>query len=682
MNLDWHIDEQFLVKALNLAQRASCVSLDIFDTALTRSFDSPADVFAETERRLIEEFGQKAQGFAAAREQAERVARTHHYEEREAEEVSFEEIYQELPTLLPHFHEWEKAQQHELNAERSALKAVPDILELTRRLQKSGISYIFVSDMYLPSSFLAEVLRNCGFEGWGDILVSAETQLTKTTGSIWSLVTSRFDNSVIHIGDDEHADVLNPKKHGINTLEYSRARSERRLGAKLSPAVLPFSKIKRKLDLDSRAVLAPTNQKEAWRILGKSLGGIVVGTFISWLADRATRHKIDRLYFCARDGYLIKKAWEAAEFDKKYNIEIHYLNVSRATLNTAAGIAGSTPKALSNELLKFLASSAGKTTVREALERAGLLSIDLLVNEAKATFNDGLAQVIDTQKCTRELESLLQRHASDVFSALYSRLDITKQYFQQEGLLESGRIGIVDMGWHGSMQVSLRKIIQESRESVQLFGFYYGLWQGATGNRYAAGVMESCFASEFLPWQDQPELHQAVALLEQLHSADHGTVIGYLKTADNTIKPEFKYNSAESAQYQEVTRFFQDGVIDTIRRLFNNSRSEISISELSIDSSIAALGAVILSPSIHELNLLGQIGHCATFDHSRHDPIITKNMPNNHEEANAILVNSDWRIGQFKQWWIQADQQDRQYLRDFCRTHLSVIGHRALHQFY
>ena len=77
---------------------------------------------------------------------------------------------------------------------------------------------------------------------------------------------------------------------------------------------------------------------------------------------------------------------------------------------------------------------------------------------------------------------------------------------------------MVDMGWYASMQYSLNNLLRKENDETVLTGFYYGLWPLAKGNRFAAGLMESCFASDFAPKDSQWELWQAVALLEQLHS--------------------------------------------------------------------------------------------------------------------------------------------------------------------
>jgi predicted HAD superfamily hydrolase len=682
--MNWQIDEEFLDRALGESERRNVVSLDIFDTALTRLYDSPVDVFAEVESRLCKRYGKLASGFAIAREQAERVARQNHHKDTGAEEISFHDIYLELHALLPQFRFLDVASATELAVEMECLQPVPDILELTRRLNAVGKPYIFVSDMYLSSGFLESLLKHAGFENWQKIFVSCEHRATKASGRIWQVVGRTFPiTSLLHIGDNELSDVLNPQSLGIASLGYERARSEHRLGARLTPDVLPFSRLQRHVELGSRhAVSTKASNPDRWVNMGRSLGGLTLATFTNWLAERSQLHKIDTLYFCARDGYLMKLAWEAAGLDKTLPVRAKYLYISRATLNMAAGVMESTPTRLSKSFLSFLSSSTGQTTVKNALDRAHLSDVGPLIEEARHIFGSLEAVLTWTGTCL-EFENLLQRHTSRILEALKPHLDSTIAYLKQEGMLDAGRHAMVDMGWHGSMQSSLRKLIRASGGPSEIFGFYYGLWPAALKNRYAAGVMEACFGNEFMSLQAQAELHQSVSLLEQLHSAPHGTTKGYHAMDDGRIVPTFAANPLEAKQFELATRWFQQGAIDTVTSLFNGHRNAlpVELADLKDHAVLAALGSVILSPSARDLEILSQIGHCATFDHLTHQPILRNDFPDDMEQMRSVCASSEWKIGQAKHWWYMADARQRQKITALTNSEIFPFDERIKRQF-
>lgn len=182
---EWQYDETFIAEALKQAENADIVSFDIFDTALTRLLNSPVDVFAEVERRLLQACGHCAKGFAAAREQAERNARQRQRQNHGAEEITLAQIYAELPALLPEFNDGEMAVEVECFVESQILIATPDILALTQKLNAINKPWIFVSDMYLPGKLLAELLQNAGYQNWQGLHVSAEIGYCKASGNIW-----------------------------------------------------------------------------------------------------------------------------------------------------------------------------------------------------------------------------------------------------------------------------------------------------------------------------------------------------------------------------------------------------------------------------------------------------------------------------------------------------------------
>ena len=683
--MDWALDNQFIESVLASADNDCLVSLDIFDTAITRHYDSPVDVFCEVESRLVDQYGVIASGFASARELAERAARERHFHSRGAQEITLNDIYCQLPESMPRFHEWEHAKSVELEVELDAIHAIPDVLEITRRLVEKNQPYIFVSDMYLPASFLAKLLHKAGYGGWSDLYVSGELGTTKATGLIWDRIRERYPNKeILHIGDDLHADVNTPRDRRISTRHYVRGASERRTVPRLAPSVLPFSRARRGQVLSARAHLAGAlSDEQAWFDLGEAFGGLVVGTFIKWLSDRVRLHGIKKLYFCARDGYLLHRAWKAAGFQEKLAVETHYLAVSRAALNIAKGVCASTPAHLEVELRNLLISPMFKgKSLREILRAADLLEIDDLVSDSISTFGS-LDDCIDPGWGFPEFHRLLERHSASVYTKLKVRHENCMQYLQQEGFLSDDRKAMVDMGWHGSMQTSLRTLIRNSGGKDELFGFYYGLWPKAQENRYRAGLMDSCFASEFIQLQKQAEVHQGVALLEQLHSAPHGSTSRYESQVDGSYAPIFTENSLESEQFERITTHFQNGVVQAIGHTFRSAPERMyDLADLTRDAAISAMGALFISPTIAELDLLSRVGHCATYDHGSHEPIIQRSIPADYNEMCAVLLDSEWHFGQLKHWWRIANDAQRAFLRRFISEHLHYLDERVFRNFF
>ncbi len=681
----WTPDEAFLAQAMRRAADADLVSLDVFDTALTRLVDSPADLFAAIERVLGTRIGAAASGFAQAREDAERLARMEAHR-RGAEEIGLDAIGDALPGLLPALGPHRAlVRSTELEVEAELLVPVPDILALTRRLTGAGRRFVFVSDMYLPPCFIAERLRAGGYAGWDALYVSVDTGATKASGQQWAAVRARHPECVriLHIGDDRQADGEIPRRHGIDTLSYDRARSARRVGAVLRPALLPFSLAQRDAVLRSRTVpdaVVDPDGPAFWTGLGRVLGGIVLAGFVRWLEAQLRRHRIGHVYFCARDGWLIRQAWHAAGGPARTGIPDTYLAVSRRPLNLARGWLASTPDRLDQALLGFLAGSDGTVTVAAALARAGLGNKAALAAEMHGRFGSLDAKLMWPDG-TGSFEQGLARHPAVVHAALRPEHAALGGYLQQQGF-GTGRIGLVDLGWHGNMQRALRTVVEADAGPIRLHGFYYGLWPPALGNRYAAGPAEAAFASDFQPVEDSGALRNAVPILEELHGAPHGTVLGYREEAGRWA-PVFADNPLERAQHERTAQPFGQGALETVAALFGTGRAgTLRLDDITPDAVRAAVAAVFLSPDPDERAALGGLGHCATFDHATLDPIVPdRPAPEDGEALRVALRDCGWQVGSAHRWLARAAPEHRQALAARLQQRLSALGPRTMRQF-
>ncbi|MCQ8278408.1 hypothetical protein NFI95_08075 [Acetobacteraceae bacterium KSS8] len=681
MPAGWRLDARFLEAALAAGRDADLVTIDVFDTALTRSLDSPADLFAEVERRLRGEIGAVADGFAPEREAAERAARLSAQALHGAEEIDYEAILDRLPGRLS---PWRGLiRRLELESEADALLPVPDLLELTRALAEAGTRFAFVSDMYLPRPFIEARLEAAGFGLGAGVFVSSETGATKATGRIWPVLAQRFAGArILHIGDDAHADIDRPRDFGIATLPYLRARSSRRTALPLSPASLPFSRARRAQVLLSRADPDHDPSDAAfWRELGAVWGGIVLTGFVRWLEQQVARHRIEQLLFCARDGWLILQAWRDSGAAARTGIDGVYFEVARRPLNLACGYVRGAPGRLDQALLGFLASSDGTLTVRTALRRAGLDAIPALVADANAQFGD-----LDTRLVwpdgTGRFEHLLQAHSSEVHAALEPHHAALIGYLRQSGVLEGGRFGLVDLGWHATMQRSLRTLLDSAGARSELHGFYYGLWPAAINNRAGAGPADSAFASDFEPPEERPELTDAVEVLEELHTAPHGTVTGYAQDGDGRWQAVTAEDPEGSAQFERAAKPFQDGCLATVRTLFETGRcGALALEEITPEVVRATLAAVTLSPDARELRLLGGLGHHATFDHDGYKTLVPNGVPSGAEARTAALRSCGWRMGTVLSWLARVPPEEAPELKAWVRHMMGHYGKRVLGRF-
>src|SRR5690606_9780741 len=168
----------------------------------------------------------------------------------------------------------------------------------------------------------------------------------------------------------------------------------RRVGGPLNPGIIAFSKTTRALTLHHRGTAAVPSVRNTYEDLGRTFGALVVGSFLQWLIKRSELHGIRRLYFCARDGYLLHQVWKRLDLSKTTGLEVSYLEVARRPLNLASGYLDSQPHRLDRRLVEFLCSSNGQATVDTVLKRIDLHKDERLLQKAIKTF--GSLQVVIT----------------------------------------------------------------------------------------------------------------------------------------------------------------------------------------------------------------------------------------------------------------------------------------------
>ena len=182
----------------------------------------------------------------------------------------------------------------ERQVERENLIANPAVQDLINQKRKEGCQIAFLSDMYLDSKFLHEILKREGCMEDGDkIYVSCEHNARKDTGTLYDLVRKELQpDEWEHYGDNKQSDVIMAEHKGIKA--HLIDNSYRDLASRfVVPAYLPY---------------------------------------ILWILQEARHQSIQRLYFISRDGYILQQIAEYLPHDR---IELRYFFTSRKALQKA-----------------------------------------------------------------------------------------------------------------------------------------------------------------------------------------------------------------------------------------------------------------------------------------------------------------------------------------------------------
>ncbi len=199
--------------------------------------------------------------------------------------------------------------------------------------------------------------------------------------------------------------------------------------------------------------------------------GPLMYRYTRWVIEESKKRSIKRLYFLARDGYLLKLIAERICSELNLDIECRYLYCSRAALRMPSY------NLIGEEAYDLLLLKGYYLTPKSILGRAEL--------------SDEEKEIIYKELNISEPERGLDENEFEEFIKLlrenqYYRSAVTEKssaaykpamdYFKSEGLLDGEYVAIVDSGWTGSMQRSLRQLLDSVGYSGKIIGFYFGMF--------------------------------------------------------------------------------------------------------------------------------------------------------------------------------------------------------------
>jgi len=495
-------------------------SFDVFDTALTRKYAIPQDLFLELGQvlRARKLFFKEPSIFFSSRIDAELRARRklpHH-------EVTLRQIYHELQVELSWTDEQMlEAMQVEINIEESCLAGVHSIREKIQHARTQVDRIFFLSDMYLPSETIRSVLKRESLCLPEDrLLVSCECGLSKHSGSMYQALIQEMNGMHFkweHTGDNPHSDYRVPRKFGIQATLFDNVLlrpREHSLSKIANIDALSKSKLLGALR-QSRLQLSAESKDQTRPFVESSVNvaGFLIFAYVWWVLRCAEDQQIKRLYFVSRDGQVLTRVARVLKESWDLDVDIRYLYGSRQAWH-APGITD-----LNFSRLSWL--FAGKTSPSPAkiLQRLGLSP-----SEASSFFDFARSKGLCLETINREfLLDLIQTNpwgASILNNAAFKRAEL-KSYLQQERFFDGTKSAIVDVGWHGNLQASLSRSLTAMGKDMNTIGFYFGLVQGASAHQMLSmfGFYNDLFGKKFP--------NEASYIIELFLAADHGTVTGY-----------------------------------------------------------------------------------------------------------------------------------------------------------
>jgi FMN phosphatase YigB (HAD superfamily) len=551
------------------------------------------------------------QQFRSLRIEAERCAREQAWLLSRAEEVTLDQIYACLHDALPEL-DVEATMKEELAVERAVCIANPDIKALYERLQREGRAVAFVSDTYLPASFIDDLLTAVGYGGCHELFVSSECNATKNHGSLFSQVAAALDvppTRILHIGDRFRSDFHNGRKAGFETYWYRkrvRPREHFRFEGTLAGRVLAR--------IEALAVDGGDGRTDCFEAFAAGVLGPLFLGLTQWLARSVKEQGAELVLICARDGYVIHQIYERLRRRDDLPPSCYFM-ASRRSLSFPA-----LTKVDERALDVTLCVGAEGAPIEAFFERIGL-DITAFPIELGETGCDPTTRVA-TAPAYAKLRELFTRLEPYVLRAAAAERPLVLDYLRSTGFSTSSKqLAFFDIGWGGSLLEATSALVREFGARTECRAYYLATDERILNLRREAGTATSWLSHGGAPADVHRAVHAALWLMEVFFCAPHGSVIGYRRDEAGAATPVLREFDYDSPQAQAVSSIHQASLrfVDRWLEIFGGAGLEISR-----EIAFRRLRRFVERPTNREIAAFGEFTH---LDHLGSTPIVRPLAP-------------------------------------------------------
>jgi hypothetical protein len=261
------------------------------------------------------------------------------------------------------------------------------------------------------------------------------------------------------------------------------------------------------------------DQQIIWNTSANVIGPLYV-SFVWWILKRAQEQGINRLYFMARDGLILKEIADQLIPAGNFQIETRYLYVSRQSVLYA-----SVSEIDDFDIRWFMWNLLTPFSVKTILQRLDISPTAVRQELRGFKIADIERPLSFIQKlrfrkffCLPKIKAMILERARE-FNVT------TKSYLIQEGFAEGVSFALVDIGWLALSQYALSRILDKdnSRPKDGIKGFYLGTnW---LLRKYRNDSTESFLYNPFNMLWRMPVVQYE--LPEIFATVDHGRTLRY-----------------------------------------------------------------------------------------------------------------------------------------------------------
>ena len=277
------------------------------------------------------------------------------------------------------------------------------------------------------------------------------------------------------------------------------------------------------------------------------------------------------------------------------HIECRYLNVSRYAIRVPEY------HIIKEKCLDRICIGGIDVTFEKVMKRAGLTDEEAMEIAAECGYRDKYRDVINYQQVIGLKEVLREnkRFLGYIYDHSEKAYASAISYMEQEGLFQKVSYGIVDSGWVGTMQQTLRNLLESKGKCGRLTGYYFGLYETPKGSN---DIYKGYF---FEPKRGiKRKVHFSNCLFEAIFTSTEGMTLCYEK-GENVYKPI--YDNKKNPNAKQISENIE--VLKEYLKIYCQcDRDRLALDDYSKKSSLKLTGLLLkkfMGQPLEELRAYG-----------------------------------------------------------------------------
>ena len=444
---------------------------------------------------------------------------------------------------------------------------------------------IFLSDFYMPKKVLSRILSHHGmleyFKDGG--IVSCDVFLNKRSGRLFKHVHDLFSIEPfqhIHIGDNRYADHNIPSSLGIKSIHYVPLNENRKKirNEKLFGSRELFTEILAEINKKTKDQRLACKNMEAFRF-GVQVAPLFVG-YSLFILEKIIQGSLDKVFFMTREGEFFIKVFKTL-FSKKKSFNISVPHVQILEVSRQSTFCASLSEVSTKEIMRIWVQYSTQSI--KALCKSLNISVDTILKSLSKYGIHPDEEIIYPWKDIRVKQLFASR---DFQKAIYSVRPTSKKnlvnYFDQICKVRPERVGLVDIGWRGTIQDNLAYVFPD----IEFTGLYLGLLNFL--NPQPPNALKLVYLLDLNKNAANAKLFKNVSAFEIICTSPNGSVIGY-ESQGQTIKAQRQVIDKENEIFYRYTQYLQEGILAATKVWSTYIESHVIISDDIYQDSIQIL---------------------------------------------------------------------------------------------